>query len=131
MGAPADDSSWIRVLAAVIEREGRWLLCLRPAWKRHGGCWEFPGGKLEAGEGHVEAARRELLEELGVAVVEAGDVLCSRHDPGSPFVIDFVAVRISGEPRPLEHDDVRWVTPDEAARLPLAPADRSFVEECR
>jgi 8-oxo-dGTP diphosphatase len=121
----------IRVLAAVIERDGRWLLCLRPARKRHGGCWEFPGGKLEPGESHLEAARREMREELAVEVVDAGDVLCSRRDAGSPFVIDFVAVRVAGEPRALEHDDVRWVTPAEAARLPLAPADRAFVEECR
>jgi 8-oxo-dGTP diphosphatase len=121
----------IRVLAAVIEQDGRWLLCLRPARKRHGGCWEFPGGKVEPGESHVEAARREMREELGVEVVEAGDVLCSHHDPDSPFVIDFVAVRITGEPRALEHEALRWVTPDEAAGLPLAPADRAFVEECR
>lgn len=117
----------VRVLAAVIQRDGRFLLCLRPAHKRHGGLWEFPGGKLEQGETLLDAARRELDEELGVAVIRAGDPLHSVHDAGSPFVIHFVPVAIGGEPRPLEHDDVRWLAPADAALLPLAPADHDFL----
>jgi 8-oxo-dGTP pyrophosphatase MutT (NUDIX family) len=56
------------VLAAVIRRQDRYLVCRRPAHKRHGGLWEFPGGKLEPGETLLEAARRELREELGAEV---------------------------------------------------------------
>src|SRR5690606_20769929 len=62
----------IRVLAAVIRRDGRWLVCRRPAHKRHGGLWEFPGGKLEPGESLLEAATRELEEELAVRVTGVG-----------------------------------------------------------
>jgi 8-oxo-dGTP diphosphatase len=124
---PAGGQRAVRVLAAVIGRDGRWLLCRRPAHKRHGGCWEFPGGKLEPGEDLCRAAARELCEELQVKVEGCGDRLYRRRDPGSPFVIEFVEVSISGEPVPLEHDEVRWVTPADAAVLPLAPADRDFV----
>src|SRR5258708_6415849 len=54
----------IHVVAAIIERDGRFLLCRRNPLKRHGGLWEFPGGKLESGENHCDAAKRELYEEL-------------------------------------------------------------------
>jgi mutator protein MutT len=120
-------ASQIRVLAAVISREGRWLLCRRPPHKRHGGCWEFPGGKLEEGEGLLEAALRELREELAVEVVTAGAALYSRPDPGSPFIIEFVPVEVAGEPQPLEHSELAWVLPADAAALHLAPADADFV----
>lgn len=104
------------------------LLALRPAQKRHGGLWEFPGGKLEPGEGWKEAAARELNEELGVEVTTVGEPIYRRKDPDSRFEIVFVEIGIAGEPRPLEHDDLRWVTLPAAATLPLAPADRAFVD---
>jgi 8-oxo-dGTP diphosphatase len=118
----------IRVLAAVISRDGRWLVCRRPAHKRHGGLWEFPGGKLEPGETLLAAACRELAEELGVQATRVGDVRFARRDPGSVFVIEFVDVEIDGEPAALEHDDVRWVDAAGLRRLDLAPTDRAFVE---
>jgi mutator protein MutT len=117
----------IRVVASVVQRDGRLLLCLRPAHKRHGGCWEFPGGKVDPGESDLEAARRELREELDVAVVSVGPVELSVEDPGSPFVIEFLPVEIEGEPACLEHTDLAWVTEAEAAALPLAPSDRQYV----
>lgn len=117
----------IPVLAAVIRRGDRWLVCQRPAHKRHGGLWEFPGGKLEHGETHVHAAHRELLEELGVAVTAVGALLHSVHDAGSPFRIDFVAVEIAGEPQALEHAALHWATLAELAALPLAPSDQVFA----
>jgi 8-oxo-dGTP diphosphatase len=123
------DEPAIRVLAAVIERNSQFLLCLRPQHKRHGGMWEFPGGKLEPGESLHHAAARELLEELGVTVTRVGRVLLSRHDQGSPYLIEFTEVAISGEPRALEHDEVRWLAPADALALRLAPADRAFAEE--
>jgi mutator protein MutT len=121
----------VRVLAAVIQQDGRWLLCRRPGHKRHGGCWEFPGGKVERGETLFEAAVRELREELAVKVVSVGDVVFSARDPDSPFVIEFVAVAINGEPAALEHDEIRWLDYAEAVILPLAPADRAFLETHR
>jgi 8-oxo-dGTP diphosphatase len=118
----------IRVLAAVIRRDGRLLLCQRPAHKRHGGLWELPGGKLEPGEDLLDAARRELDEELGLIATSIGDIVFERRDPGSSFLIVFVDVEATGEPVPTEHVEVRWMSPAEAARLPLAPADAAFID---
>lgn len=118
-----------RVLAAVVEREGRLLLARRPAGKRHAGLWEFPGGKFLPGETPIEAARRELSEELGVEAVALGPLLHSIPDPGSPFVVEFHTVEIRGEPRALEHDTLAWVLPEKLPDYPLAPSDRTFTEK--
>lgn len=117
----------IRVVASVVERDGKLLVCQRPAHKRHGGLWEFPGGKVEEGESDFEAVERELEEELGVRVLGVGAEEFAMADPGSPFVIAFLPVRIEGEPRCLEHARLAWVTEEELLSLPLAPSDLHFA----
>ena len=119
----------MRVLAAVIRDGDRYLLCRRPRHKRHGGLWEFPGGKIEPGEGLLGAARREMKEELGLDVVAVGETLLSRRDPGSPFVIEFVPVQVRGTPQALEHEEIRWVAAGEATGLELAPSDLVFWQQ--
>jgi len=123
-------SGTVRVLAAVIRRGDRYLLCQRPAQKRHGGLWEFPGGKLEAGEALLDAARRELKEELGVEVSAIGRTLLVVHDEGSPFQIEFVEVEIAGSPSAFEHDEIAWLRRLEITQRNLAPSDRQFVRSC-
>jgi 8-oxo-dGTP pyrophosphatase MutT (NUDIX family) len=118
----------IRVLAAVIQRDERLLVCQRPHQKRHGGLWEFPGGKLKDRETDLEAARRELQEELGVHVTDVGPVERSVKDPGSDFVIEFLPVTIQGEPRCLEHEALAWKREEELLDLELAPSDRRYVQ---
>jgi len=126
---PADAAgAFVRVLAAVVERDGRYLICQRPPHKRHGGLWEFPGGKLEAGESDAEAAQRELHEELGVTVEAVGGERFAVHDEGSPFWIAFVPVRFAGEPTCLEHSALAWASVAELSQYPLAPSDRRFAE---
>lgn len=115
----------------MIERGGRFLLCRRPAGKRHAGLWEFPGGKFLPGESPLEAARRELAEELGVEVLSLGDRLLAAADPGSSFVVEFHRAAIAGEPRPLEHDELAWVAPEDFASYALAPSDRAMIEWIR
>jgi 8-oxo-dGTP diphosphatase len=118
----------IRVVAAVIQREGRYLLCERPSSKRHGGLWAFPGGKLEPGEGILEAVTRELKEELGVEVLAVGEQWFVRDDPDSTFVIEFHATSILGVPVCLEHAALEWVTPRQMLAMALAPTDRLFAQ---
>ena len=118
----------VRVIACVARRGEQLLVCQRPPHKRHGGLWEFPGGKSEAGESDEDAARRELMEELGVVVTRAGEPEYSSHDQGSPFLIVFVPVSFGGEPRCLEHSALAWEDPEALLRYPLAPTDRRFVE---
>lgn len=117
----------VRVVASIIERDARLLLCQRHVYKRHGGLWEFPGGKVEPGESDFEAVRRELAEELGVTVVSVGAVEFSVADPGSHFVIEFLPVEIEGDPACLEHAAHAWITEGELLNIPLAPSDRSYA----
>lgn len=118
----------VRVLAAVICRDGRYLLALRPSGKRHAGYWEFPGGKVEAGESDFEAMTRELREELDVTLESLGNELCTRRDGESVFEITFVEAHIAGEPRAVEHAVLAWVAPRDMSRYPLAPSDVSCAE---
>ena len=119
----------IPVVAAVIRRENTALLGRRPDHKRHGGLWEFPGGKIDEGETEVDAVTRELLEEFGVETMSVGRVLYECRDPGSPFRVRFLDVGIRGEPVPTEHTEIGWFEPDSLSTLGLAPCDARFVTE--
>jgi 8-oxo-dGTP diphosphatase len=105
------------------------LVCRRPLHKRHGGLWEFPGGKCEYGESDSDAIARELREELSVSVTSVGPALESIADPLSEFIIVFVPVCIEGEPECLEHAEIRWVAVGELSNITLAPSDRAFVQK--
>jgi 8-oxo-dGTP diphosphatase len=120
--------SAIRVVAAVIRRQKAALICQRPRHKRHGGLWEFPGGKVEPNETDEAAARRELAEELGVHVESVGEPEFSIADPDSPFLIVFVPTVINGEPTCHEHTALAWLTLTELTTISLAPSDRRYVE---
>lgn len=116
--------------AALRRADGRWLMHRRPAHKDHGGLWEFPGGKVEAGETPASALIRELEEELGIAV-QAGSPrpLAFAEEPpvggGRGTVILLYSLdEWRGEPRALEGDAViGWFTPDEIAALDRPPLD--------
>lgn len=119
------------VAAALIRLDGTVLLQQRPTGKQLAGLWEFPGGKIEAGESPEAALVRELREELGIEVaVEAlapvtfaSEGLAGRH-----LVLMLYAVRDwVGEPRALEASALIWVTPDSMATLPMPPADVPLV----
>lgn len=116
-------SERVRVLAAVICRDHRYLLALRPPGKRHAGYWEFPGGKVEPNERDVDAMARELREELGVTLHTLGEERGSYRDGESEFQITFVDVTIEGEPVALEHAGLAWVAAHEFAQYKLAPSD--------
>jgi mutator protein MutT len=115
------------VVAAVIRRDEQYLVCQRPSHKRHGGLFEFPGGKVDQDETAQEALIREMREELGVEVIDVGETIFSFADPDSQFVIYFLPTELYGDPAPLEHERLLWCTPPELRQLPLAPADFAFV----
>src|SRR5262249_27986564 len=98
------------VIAAVIEKNGTYLVCQRPPEKRHGGLWEFPGGKVEDGESTLEAARRELAEELDMHATAERGGLFSIVDQASGYTINFVRILAEGEPKLLEHTACAWLS---------------------
>ena len=117
----------VRVVAAVVHRGDTLLVGRRPSEKRHGGMWEFPGGKIDPGETPEAAARRELAEELELSVTAVGSILHAVQDGASPFVIEFYPVEADGDPIAHEHSQLAWLTPEEMASISLAPADEAFV----
>jgi 8-oxo-dGTP diphosphatase len=117
----------IHVVAAVVRKGERFLLCQRPVNKRHGGLWEFPGGKVLNGETFEAAARRELTEELGVRATMVHREIAQFQDDGSEFLVHFLPVEIEGEPIANEHQKLGWFSRAAMQALALAPADTAFV----
>ncbi len=121
----------LAVVCALIEREGRILIAQRPAHKHLGLCWEFPGGKKEAGESSEQALRREMAEELRCKIQVLEALPPSRHAYPTLVVdlLPFIAVLAadSSEPQPIEHVAIKWVTLEELDHYPLAPADLPVV----
>lgn len=118
-----------RVTAAVIERDGKILIARRKAGDRFGGLWEFPGGKIEAGESPKQCLRRELREELGVEAEVEEFLAASRYDYGD-FEVELLAFRVAllGEVFRLnDHDEIRWVRPEDLRHYAFPEADAPIV----
>lgn len=121
----------VEVVAGLIpDQSGRILLAQRPPGKYMAGRWEFPGGKREPGESRVDALRRELDEELGIALAEAEPCLTLRHDyPKISVLLHlFFINRHAGQPAGREGQALRWVTLAEMSNLPMLAADRPIIK---
>lgn len=114
------------VAVALLRRDGRILMQRRPEGKQHGGLWEFPGGKIDPGEGAADAARREMAEELGV-VLEAEALMpisFAEQAQGRRVLLMLYAARVwQGEPQALEGQHFEWIAPDTLMGLAMPPLD--------
>jgi 8-oxo-dGTP diphosphatase len=119
----------VLVTAAIIEQDGRIFIAKRRPGKHMGGKWEFPGGKIEPGETPEESLARELREELAVDA-QVGEFLCRCSYDGDGVSLELLVyrARISGAPRLLEHQEMRWVRPEDLLSYDLADSDRRVVE---
>jgi 8-oxo-dGTP diphosphatase len=116
----------IEVVAAVLERaDGSFLLAQRPPGKVYAGWWEFPGGKVEAGEPLARALERELLEELGIRVAKAYPWITRVHvyEHGTVMIHFFRVVEWQGEPHPHEGQAFVWQRADQPVVEPMLPAN--------
>jgi mutator protein MutT len=124
-------SDRIRVVAAVIVREGRILIARRPARGEFGGKWEFPGGKVKPGESDEAALRREILEELSAEIRVGERVLETDHDyvTKSVKLVFFRCELVGGPPsHSLDHDELAWVEPAKLHLYDFLEADRPLLD---
>ncbi len=120
--------STVVVAAAIVERDGRWLMARRLKGTHLEGLWEFPGGKVDPGETLEACLVRELAEELGVESRVGGLRWTTTHDyPAKRVVLHFYDCTIAGEPQPRLGQELRWVSGSELATLPLPEADAGLV----
>ena len=119
----------IAVVAAIIERDGRFLVTLRPDGTHLAGHWEFPGGKVHESETHVEALRREVFEELD-CVVDVGELAHSvtHAYPEKTVQLFFYRCALNGEPKPIVGQQMQWVGKGELPQLPFPEADRDLIK---
>ena len=121
-------TSTIVVLAAIVERDGRYLLTRRLKGTYLEGLWEFPGGKCAPGETHEACLARELQEELGVESTVGEEILTTEHTyPERTVRLHFRACTIEGEPRSMLGQDIRWVPRTDLPSLDFPPADAALI----
>ena len=119
------------VVAALIWKNNKFMICQRPAHKARGLLWEFVGGKVELGETNEQALIRECREELAVTL-SVGDVFMDvvhKYPDLTVHLTLFNATIAEGEPQKLEHNDIRWITPIEIPNYEFCPADVEILKK--
>ena len=121
----------VEVVAALIWENGRFLICQRPVNKSRALEWEFVGGKVEPHETKEQALVRECREELGVTV--AVDDVYFELDHVYPDItihLTLFRARIAeGQPKLLEHNDMKWITAQEIPQYRFCPADKEILQK--
>ena len=118
----------IVVAAAVIERDGRFLVTRRHKGVHLEGYWEFPGGKCLSGESLASCLARELQEELAVGSSVGREIFAVTHDYSERSVeLHFLACELRGEPLPQLGQEMQWVTRQDLVRLRFPPADDELI----
>ena len=121
------------VVAALIWKNNKFMICQRPAHKARGLLWEFVGGKVESGETKEQALIRECKEELNV-LLSVGDVFMDvvhEYPDLTVHLTLFNATIAEGEPQKLEHNDIKWITPNEIPNFEFCPADEEILTKIK
>ena len=123
----------VDVVAALIRDGERFLICKRPAHKARALMWEFPGGKVEAGESPRDALIRECMEELDITLDVGGLYMQVIHEyPDILIRLSlYEAVIASGELRSKEHEALCWILPREIPDYEFCPADKDIIDRIR
>lgn len=127
----ATDKPFRHVVAALIWDNGKFMICQRPVNKTRALQWEFVGGKTEEGETKQEALIRECREELDVTV-SVGDIFMQvDHEYPDIYIhLTLFNCEISeGEVKMLEHNDIKWISPEEIPMYEFCPADKDILEK--
>ncbi len=113
------------VVCGIVERNQRILVALRPQQSSSSGFWEFPGGKVEEGETHAVALKREFSEELGITDLLVGQLLMEQtlHRHEGPYKLFAYSVEFAEEPQNLWHDRLFWCPKHTLNQLPLLPSN--------
>lgn len=120
------------VVAALIVKDHRFLICQRPAHKARGMLWEFVGGKVEPGETLPQALIRECLEELGIRVTPQEIFMQLVHTyPDITVRLTLFWAQTQDTPQCLEHNDLRWIGVDEIDHFSFCPADRDILAKLK
>ena len=120
----------VEVVAALIRQDDRFLICRRPIGKPRALLWEFPGGKVEAGEDPRQALIRECREELGVDIVPGALYMQTEHQYSDIHICLslYEAWIISGTLTRREHHELRWIRPQELGSFVFCPADEPLIQ---
>lgn len=120
----------VDVVAALIWKNNRFLICQRPAHKARGLLWEFVGGKVESGETKQQALIRECREELDITVSPSDVFMEVVHEyPDITVRLTLFNCTIAGgTPRLIEHNDLRWILPAEIPSYSFCPADTEILK---
>jgi len=118
----------LAVVAAVIEHANRFLVTRRQDGVHLAGHWEFPGGKVAAGETHAAALRREIIEELDTDVVVNDLVLESTHTyPERTVTLFFYRCDLLGTPQPMLGQEMEWIPRAQLSSRQFPPADDELI----
>ena len=120
----------LTVVAGLIQRRGELLICQRRRGAAFALQWEFPGGKLEAGEGSAAALRRELQEELGIVADIGAGLYRTQHDYPGVYRVKLVfhhVTRFSGELRNHAFEQIRWAAPDQLPAFDFLAGDAELI----
>lgn len=122
----------IEVVAALIWRNGRFLICQRPVNKKRALLWEFVGGKVEQGETKEQALVRECREELALDV-NPNDVFMevAHVYPDVTVHLTLFNATADGEPQMLEHNDIKWIFPSQIDEYEFCPADVDILQKLK